>query len=152
MNINIYQTELFQYIAGDSLVGKRVAVTIRRVERENVVGHGGKTEPKILVYFQESKKGLILNKTNAKTLGKAFGKMTDGWGGKKVILYSLEVEAFGELHNAVRIDIPEKGQANGNPPAPGPDWDSAPGQDDPDYAAESAKADVDAANADLLGT
>ena len=146
--MNIYKTELFPYIAGDSLVGKEVLVTIRRVAVENVKGHGGEDERKVLVYFQESGKGLILNKTNAKVIALEYGAETDEWGAKKVILYSERVQAFGETHNAARIKIPAKGHKSADP---GPDWDSAPDQDDPDYAAESAQADIDANNAELFG-
>ena len=135
--MNIYKTDLFPYITGDSLVGKEVPVTIRRVDQENVTGHGGEVERKVVLIFQESPKPLILNKTNAKTIAEAYGPETDNWDGKKVILYSEKLKAFGEMHNATRVKIPKDGGKASAPPAE-------------DYAAESAKADQEAAQDELL--
>ena len=150
--MNIYTTKLFPYVAGDSLVGREVPMTIKSFSPETVTGEHGQEDGYIL-YFNESKKGLILNKTNAKAIAKAYGKETDDWVNRPVILYAERGKWFGEWHEAARVKVPGNGQATKSlAHDPGPDWDSAPGQDDQDYAAASAKADVDAANADLLGT
>ena len=149
--MKIYQTKLFPYVAGDSLVGRNVPVTIKSFSQEMITGEHGQEEGYIL-YFNESPKGLILNKTNAKAIAAAYGDETDDWVGKPVVLYSERGKWFGEWHTAARVKGPGNGQAAKSlTPDPGPDWDSAPSQDDQDYAAASAKADVDAANADLLG-
>lgn len=101
--MNIYKSNLFKYIAGDSLVGKSVSMTIDRVVMEEIEGQGGKKEDKPVLYFAESKKGMVLNKTNAKRIGKLFGAETDDWKGKAIELYAESVKAFGETHNAVRV-------------------------------------------------
>lgn len=101
--MNIYKTNLFKYIAGDSLVGKSVAMTIDRVVMENVPTRNGKDEEKLVLYFSESKKGMILNKTNAKCIGKLFGPETDAWQGKVIELFTEPVAAFGDTHNAIRV-------------------------------------------------
>lgn len=101
--MNIYKTPLFKYIAGDSLVGKSVAMTIDRVVVEEVEGQNGKKEDKLVLYFAESAKGMILNKTNAKRIAKLFTGETDEWKGKVVELYTEPVKAFGETHNALRV-------------------------------------------------
>lgn len=101
--MNIYKTNLFKYIAGDSLVGKSVPMTIDRVVIEEVEGQNGKKEDKLVVYFAESAKGMILNKTNAKRIAKLFTGETDEWKGKIVELYTEPVKAFGENHNALRV-------------------------------------------------
>lgn len=101
--MNIYKTPLFKYIAGDSLVGKSVPMTIDRVVVEEVEGQGGKKEDKLVLYFVESQKGMILNKTNAKRIAKLFTGETDDWKGKTIELYTEPVKAFGETHNALRV-------------------------------------------------
>lgn len=101
--MNIYKSSLFKYIAGDSLVGKSVSLTIARVALEEVEGQNGRKEEKLILYFRESEKGMILNKTNAKRIAKLFGGETDNWTGKAIELYAEEVKAFGEIHNAIRV-------------------------------------------------
>lgn len=101
--MNIYKTNLFKYIAGDSLVGKSVPMTISRIAMEEVEGQNGKKEEKLVMYFAESKKGMILNKTNAKRIGRLFGPETDDWQGNVIELYTEPVKAFGETHNALRV-------------------------------------------------
>lgn len=101
--MNIYKSSLFKYIAGDSLKGKAVPMTIDRVVNENVTGQNDKTEEKQVLYFAESKKGMILNKTNAKRIARWFGPETDDWHGMVIELYTEPVKAFGETHNALRV-------------------------------------------------
>jgi len=101
--MNIYKTALFKYIAGDSLVGKSVPMTIDRVVEEEVESQNGKKELKLALYFAESAKGMILNKTNAKRIAKLFTGETDSWKGKVIELYTEPVKAFGEIHNALRV-------------------------------------------------
>ena len=138
--VNIFKTKLFPYVAGDSLVGHNVPVTIRGFSAEMITGEHGQEEGYIL-YFEGSDKGLILNKTNAKVLAKAFGPETDGWVGQEVILYSEHIKAFGKMHNAARVKIPGNGKPAkmetnvSEPPPPPPDED---------YEKESAEADLDA--------
>lgn len=100
--MNIYKSSLFKYIAGDSLVGKAVPMTMDRVVNEDVTGESGTAEKQIL-YFVESKKGMVLNKTNAKRIARLFGPETNDWQGKVIELYTEKVKAFGETHNAIRV-------------------------------------------------
>lgn len=123
--MNIFKTDLFPYIAGDSLIDRAVVMTISKVQFETVVTHGGEVTQKPVIYFKESTKGLILNKTNAKAIAKLYGGETDDWTGKTITLYSEKVKAFGEVHNAARLRAPKnsdtKPAANGNSKAVSPD-------------------------------
>lgn len=99
--MNIYRSSLFPHIIGDSLV-KPVTLTIETITEETLFnGHG--EEVKLVLHFVESKKGLILNKTNAKKLAKMFGGETEDWTGRLVELYAKTIRAFGSTHNAVRL-------------------------------------------------
>jgi hypothetical protein len=110
--MNIYKSSLFKYIAGDSLKGKSVPMTIDRVVNEDVSNSDGKEEKQV-IYFKESKKGMILNKTNAKRIARLYGPETDDWKGVVIELYTESVKAFGETHNALRVrEAKQQAQAN----------------------------------------
>jgi hypothetical protein len=49
-----------------------------------------------VIYFAETKKGWILNKTNIKCLIALFGTETDDWLGKQVTVYPEKNEHVGE--------------------------------------------------------
>lgn len=104
--MDIYKTSVFKYIAGDMLVDRPVTLTIDRVGVEEIVTPTtGEVTEKPILFFKESKRPLILNKTNAATLAKAFGRETDQWMGKAVELFAKPVKAFGEMHNATRVRV-----------------------------------------------
>jgi len=110
--MNIFKSSLFKYIAGDSLKGKSVPMTIDRVVNEDV-SNSDKIEEKQVLYFVESKKGMILNKTNAKRIARLYGPETDDWKGIVIELYTEPVKAFGETHNALRVrEAKQQAQAN----------------------------------------
>lgn len=127
MNIN----KLFpsRFIKADDLGGKHIALTIARVVLEKVHGESGE-EDKPIVYFKEAKKGLLINKTNAFTIGGLYGPETDNWTGKRITLYSTKVKAFGQTTDAVRIEdrIPPAPapKANGNGKAQQPEPEPVP--------------------------
>jgi hypothetical protein len=88
-------------------------LTIKSAAIEPVKGTNG-DEDKLILRFAEEDKGLILNKTNAKSISKIHGDDTDDWVGKKVALYSTEVEFGGEtmLGIRVRLKAPKAGVAS----------------------------------------
>jgi hypothetical protein len=65
-------------------------------------------EVKPVLYFVETDKGLVLNKTNARAVVKMFGDDTDAWAGKRVKLHLEEVESFGKTVDGIRIVEAEK--------------------------------------------
>jgi hypothetical protein len=111
-DINIFMTDLFPYLEGEELKEDTLTLTIKDIRQEKMKSHKGKDENKYVLYFQESSKGFVLNKTNAKRIAVLYGKMTGGWVGKQITLYTEEVQAFGEFHNALRVA--EAAPENGN--------------------------------------
>lgn len=75
------------YIASHDLRGKDVTKTISKVVTEALRMSGGRSETKPVVLFSDSKKKLVLNKTNAKIIASIYGNDTAGWVGKAVTLY-----------------------------------------------------------------
>jgi len=75
-----------------------VAVTIRSVALETLVDG-----EKWVLYFDEMKKGLVLNVTNGRSVAKLHGKDTAGWVGKKILVYQTTVSFKGEEVDALRV-------------------------------------------------
>ena len=83
--------------------GEEKIVTIKEVKREIVQNQNGK-EDCTVAYFEEDIKPLILNKTNADAIARAWGTpYIEDWAGKKIVLKVKKVSAFGEMVDAVRI-------------------------------------------------
>jgi len=56
------------------------------------------------MYFVETNKGFVLNKTNVKEIINYVGSDdTDDWRGYKVTLYTEHIKAFGKMHHAIRV-------------------------------------------------
>jgi hypothetical protein len=60
-------------------------------------------DEKPVLHFRGVEKGLVLNRTNAKTIEKLYGKNCDLWKNKRVVLYPTEVEFKGESVMSIRI-------------------------------------------------
>lgn len=117
------------YLYAFDLKGRDVTVTIREVKAAKIKGADQKEQKKPIVFFAESKdqRGLVLCKTNAKTIASLYGNDTDAWRGKKVTLYPAQVSAFGQQVEAIRIrpSIPSAKSKSGEfaetPEAPAPE-------------------------------
>ena len=94
-----------KYIGAWDLEGKPdgVALVIKDVKVEVMQDPTGGKSKKPVVYFEKATKGMVLNKTNARTIAKLHGNDTDEWTGKTVTLYATTCDAFGETVDCVRI-------------------------------------------------
>lgn len=91
-----------KWLAATDFGDEDVVVTIKALEFETV-GQKGDEEDKPVLYFREFKKGLVLNKTNCKTIAKLLGDETDDWEGKKITLFTVEVEYQGQQTLGIRV-------------------------------------------------
>lgn len=66
---------------------------------------------KLFIMFHELDKGLVLNKTNADTLGDLYGRNTDGWVNRPVMLMTMPVDYQGKKVQAIRLRAPAQQQA-----------------------------------------
>lgn len=95
-----------KYAKAADLRGKNVPVVIERiVPREKLMMQGGKSDQKPVVYLRGKEKGWILNKTNARAIAKVYGPEVSAWLGKTVVIMSAEVEAHGEMVDAIRVNV-----------------------------------------------
>src|SRR6516225_10131236 len=69
---------------------------------EEMVGQGASQEKKLVVWFDNSKKGLVLNKTNNRTIRGAYDDDTAGWAGKLIVLYPTTASFGGRMVPALR--------------------------------------------------
>ena len=88
--------------------------TIARVNMQDL---NGETKP--VVYFEGRNEGLVLNRTNMKTIAKAYGWETKEWAGSPVTLFATMVEFKGDTVEAIRLRV--KRQSVNEPIAVGAD-------------------------------
>jgi hypothetical protein len=110
------------YLKQSDLAGKRVLVTIDRVEVEDV-GQGQDQERKPVVYFKKAEKGMVLNRVNADEITSIVGDdETDRWTGHKVVLYvDPHVMFGGKKVGGIRVAPPPQGQGKPSAPPPPPE-------------------------------
>jgi hypothetical protein len=75
-------------------------------------------EQKPVLWFTNHKKGLILNKTNNRTLRGTFGDDMELWAEKVIVVYPTQADFGGKTVGALRVRIPPPKQAttgNGQP-------------------------------------
>jgi len=124
-----------QYLKASELGGRELRVTMGRVEREEIG-----TDKKLVLYFKGKEKGLVLNKTNANTIGDAYGDDTDDWYDQPLILFSIRTEYQGKPVDGLRCRVPtpkdnrqmapRAEQISSGPPAGHPAADGVPMDDD----------------------
>jgi hypothetical protein len=73
---------------------------------EEVVGMGKDKEQKLVVWFTNDKRGLVLNRTNNRVIRGAYGDAVDGWTGKIIVVFPTMAEYGGEMKPALRVRIP----------------------------------------------
>ena len=120
-----------KYLKAADLQDRQVRATMDRVELEHIADGEDK---KPVLYFSKSnleavrKKGLVLNKTNNKTICTSYGYDSEKWGGKEIILFMALVDFRGDQVEAIRVRVakPQKAPA---PVAPPPDDSENPGVD-----------------------
>jgi hypothetical protein len=101
-----------RFFKADDLEGER-KLRIKSVTTE-AIGVGAEKDEKLVVWFTNDKRGLVLNRVNNRTLRGAFGDDTAGWASKVVIIFPMMVEMRGKMVPGIRVRIPppkQSGQA-----------------------------------------
>lgn len=85
--------------------GEEKVLTIKRAKHERVKDEKGKQEDCLVVHWKEPGiKPMIVNVTNSKAISKVAGSpYIEEWTGVAVTLFTMEVSAFGETVEAVRV-------------------------------------------------
>ena len=85
---------------------------------EELVGTEAQKEKKLVVWFTNDERGLVLNKTNNRAIRSAYGDDTAGWVGKIIAVFPTMVDMRGKMTPALRVRIPPPKQAAAAAPAP----------------------------------
>lgn len=93
-----------KYIAAADLEDTERTLKITHVDTDEING-----KQKLICHFAGAKKGLVLNKTNFKTIVKITGlDDTDDWTGHEICLYPTQVDFQGDMVDAIRIKTVSK--------------------------------------------
>src|SRR5262249_36102756 len=103
-----------KYLKAADLPGE-MKLRIKSVTEEDV-GVGKDKERKLVVWFTNDARGLVLNRVNNRTIRGAFGDTCDGWAGKVVAVFPTMAKFRGEMKPALRVRIPAP-KADGQPAA-----------------------------------
>ena len=100
------------YLKASDLQNEDVVFKIRDVERKDF-----DDEPKPICWFEETTKGLVLNRTNFKSIAKLHGDDSDDWTGKLITLFGTEVTFRGTPTMAIRVrlTVPEAVEVGEDP-------------------------------------
>lgn len=110
------------YLGSYSLTpGQDMILTIDRIVQEKVPDQKGKKKDCTVCHFKEPVKPMIMNRINQKTITQIYATpYIEDWVGKKIQLFSSQVDAFGEMVDALRIraNIPKTGKPDLVPGSP----------------------------------
>jgi hypothetical protein len=81
-------------------------------------------DEKPVLYFSGEKKGLMLNKTNAKRITHLYGEESEDWIGKEIVLYPDMTDLRGEPVETIRVRGPIKKSTDRKPKAAEPEFDN----------------------------
>src|SRR4249920_3390134 len=72
---------------------------------DEVVGMGDDKEHKLILWFTNDERGLVLNRVNIRVLREAFGDTVDSWTGKVIVVYPTTVDFRGKAVPALRVRV-----------------------------------------------
>ena len=88
------------YLKAADLQNRTIKLKMDKVIFEEI---GQEKDKKPVLYFAEVKKGLVLNKTNATTIGAVHGQEFEGWTDKEIELFEQMVPFQGQNVAAIRV-------------------------------------------------
>jgi len=103
------------YLKAADMQGRPFVLTMKAVIIDKI---GDDQKP--VVFFNETEKGLVLNKTNANNISVVYGDETDVWVGKQIELYPATTDFQGRTVDCVRVRAPQVQQQAAPPPPPPP--------------------------------
>lgn len=98
-----------QYLEAADLRGKEITLIINGSEKHNgVTGKDGRKFDARVIFFEGKKKGMCLNKTNARRIRDSYGygDESDNWKGKTITIYPTTCNAFGNPNTpCIRVKV-----------------------------------------------
>lgn len=118
-----------EYVAAVEFQGKDVTLTIAAVQLEQLQIQGGRKESKPTISFKETKKKLVVNKTNASVIAELYGTKAEEWIGKKITMYPTRTTCGRDTVDCIRIRERRPGEKEAPPPPAMDDPPEAEGDD-----------------------
>ena len=107
-----------RWLKADHLQGKARSLTIDQVVVEDVYSQAEKRlRPAPVLYFKETKKGLVLSGTNQDALQALFGDDVTACFGKRVLLEPTPMRVAGRELVVIRIKAAPSSNGNGAKPS-----------------------------------
>jgi hypothetical protein len=103
------------YLKASDIGNNQIKVLISHVEMRDV---GDDTKP--VVFFQNKKKGVVLNITNANAIAQYYGDDMDRWAGHEIVLFTMMVSFQGRMQPGIRVRIPASDERTAPLPSPAP--------------------------------
>lgn len=94
-----------EYLEAADLGGKKVARVIERIRTGVQLKKKNGVDIRPVFKLRGEKKEWVLNTTNLKAIAKVYGFEAESWIGQPVVLVAMEVDAFGEMRMAIRVDV-----------------------------------------------
>jgi hypothetical protein len=91
------------FLTGDDLGGRTYKLQLGGVHIEQF-----DDGEKLILAFQNARKSLVLNKTNASTLAAVLGDDSEGWYGAWVEAFTVPVNFNGKMFQGVRLRVIER--------------------------------------------
>lgn len=85
--VNFDQLYPGRFLKAGEFNGKKVTLTVRDADLEDLVGEDGKPKAKAVIAFRETEKQLVACKTNGICLKAMFGPQISEWIGKRITLF-----------------------------------------------------------------
>lgn len=104
--VNINEEFPSKYLKAADLQGAAVKVKISNVLSEDIGG-----DRKLIMHFAGKNKGMVLNKTNARTIADVYGDDTDQWIGADIEVFAMKVDFQGRMVDGLRVRIPRQATA-----------------------------------------
>ncbi len=131
-----------EYLGAWDIAGRDYTLEIARVTAGELTGEGGRKTRKPVVYFKDAKKGLALNKTNARIIAGLYGNDTSAWIGRRVTLFATTTTFGSDTVECIRV--------RAEAPAPRAER-NGPRPVDPDLRRQQQDADELAARLESMG-
>jgi len=75
-------------------------VTMRAIDHGEV---GEQKETRAILFFNEYTRGMVLNRTNVKSIIALHGNETDNWIGKQIAIFPTETDFKGRMTPCIRV-------------------------------------------------
>lgn len=99
--VNINNEFPSNYLKAADLQGQAVKVKVKEVVPEDIG-----SDRKLVIYFDGKSKGMVLNKTNARTIADVFGDETENWTGAEIEVFAMKVDFQGRMVDGLRVRVP----------------------------------------------